>query len=53
MSKNMKLFLMVVILFVLVTAVVMISTHTAFASSLAGINLNGFCIGSSSGSCGV
>ncbi len=53
MSKNMKLFLMVVVLLVLVAAVVLISTHPALAAPQAGINLNGFCVGSSSGSCGV
>jgi len=53
MSKNMKLFLMVIVLVVLVAAVFMISTHAAFAAPQAGIQLNGFCVSSGSGSCGV
>jgi len=53
MSKNMKLFLMVIVLVVLVAAVFMVSTHAAFAAPQAGIQLNGFCVSSGSGSCGV
>ena len=52
MSKNTKLFLMVLVLVVLVAAFAAIAYtgHTALAG---GMSLNGFCVGSSAGSCGV
>jgi hypothetical protein len=51
MSKNTKLFLMVMVLFVLIAAVVMISTTSG--NVLAGANLNGFCVPSGAGSCSI
>lgn len=50
MSKNMKLFLLFVVMFVVLAVVVMMSADTV----LAGVEtINGFCVGSGSGSAGV
>ena len=52
MSKNTKLFLMVLVLVVLVAAFAAIS-YTGHAALAGGMSINGFCVGSSAGSCGV
>ena len=53
MSKNVKVFVVVMVLFVLLAAVLFASTTTGFVQLAAtgGANLDGFCVGSSAGSC--